>query len=82
MVAFEEERLHRDREVQEVRRKVTCNHDMLLSVHCGGGVGVGLSGGGQYSYAPLLQYCVCSCLIARESSRWEQNGFCLVYEPN
>ena len=41
MVAFEEERLHRDREVQEVRRKVTCNHDMLLSVHCGGGVGVG-----------------------------------------
>ena len=52
MVAFEEERLHRDREVQEVRRKVTCNHDMLLSVHCGGGVGVGLSGGGSTVMLP------------------------------
>lgn len=48
MVAFEEERLHRDREVQEVRRKVAGNHVMLLSVHCGGG---GFSG--QYKYAPM-----------------------------
>lgn len=38
MVAFEEERLHRDREVQEVRHKitdmVTGNHDMACCCLC------------------------------------------------
>lgn len=44
MVAFEEERLQHDREVQEVRHRAMLSHHVLSSVHWAWGEGARVQG--------------------------------------